>query len=617
MANNSAAELQPCATGSTSQNFQFVSTGEIKIGSNYCLDVYDGASGGGGAAVVVRVCDTTGSQKWQQTSAGEIRGTGNSLCVAFKGHPITGSALYLAKCGGTSNSTWNAVPTSTSTTSSAPVASAAVSLTRSSIAVGDTTRAKAVLKDATGNVLTGQTVSWTSSSPSIATVTAAGLITAVAAGTTNIVATSGSIKGTATLTVTSTSTTTQTPPPPSTSGASCSSLVTGTAPRATSALAKPGYLQSVIDPDFGTKITRITGDPGTPIGYGISGSWPTVAYHNYPKDPVFSADQRLLVLKHMSGVVGPGGALFLDGTTYQPLFSRTGPSGGGEWRWHPSLPDIMVYLNGSGTVGHWNVRTNVSTVKVAAVSGYTSNELGPSEGNVSYDGRWMVAKAVRTSDSHIVGRVIDIDGGTVGPVVDLTAAGLKTLDWVSISAGGAYIVAEGDFGLGRSDTRKIYRASDGALISTWSDYLGQHVDLGMDGAGNEVMFSATSQSPLTRHWYARKLSDGSSVSDRTPIGVTSYNWHVSNRMNARPGWGLGSTNDNTGEPFDGEIYMLALDGSQRIERLAHHRANLIDYDSSPFPTPSPDGKRVVFASNWMSSGRPVQTYVVDVRNICP
>jgi len=60
MANNSAAELQPCA-GSTSQSFQFVSTGEIKIGSNYCLDVYDGASGGGGAAIVVRVCDSTGS----------------------------------------------------------------------------------------------------------------------------------------------------------------------------------------------------------------------------------------------------------------------------------------------------------------------------------------------------------------------------------------------------------------------------------------------------------------------------------------------------------------------------------------------------------------------------
>jgi hypothetical protein len=70
MANNSAAELKQCAA-SASQNFQFVSTGEIKIGSTYCLDVYNGDPGSG--AAVVRVCDSTGSQKWQQTSAGEIK----------------------------------------------------------------------------------------------------------------------------------------------------------------------------------------------------------------------------------------------------------------------------------------------------------------------------------------------------------------------------------------------------------------------------------------------------------------------------------------------------------------------------------------------------------------
>ena len=84
--------------------------------------------------------------------------------------------------------------------------------------------------------------------------------------------------------------------------------MTDVKPRTTSALAKPGYLRSVVDPDFGTIITRITGDPGTPIGNGISGNWPTVAYHNYPKDPVWTADQKLLVLKHMSGVPTPGAA---------------------------------------------------------------------------------------------------------------------------------------------------------------------------------------------------------------------------------------------------------------------------------------------------------------------
>jgi len=132
------------------------------------------------------------------------------------------------------------------------------------------------------------------------------------------------------------------PTPPS--GGSCS-VVTSTGARATTALAKPGYLQSVLEPDFGTTITRITGDPGTPIGGGVSGTWPTVAYHNYSKDPVWTADQRLLVLKQMKGT---GFTLFLDGATYQPLFSRGGPPGGGEWRLHPRLADVAVSLAPDG-----------------------------------------------------------------------------------------------------------------------------------------------------------------------------------------------------------------------------------------------------------------------------
>jgi hypothetical protein len=425
----------------------------------------------------------------------------------------------------------------------------------------------------------------------------------VAAGTTSIVATSEGKTGSATLTVTAAAA-----PPPS--GGSCS-LVTGTAARATSALAKPGYLQSVIDPDFGTKITRITGDPGTPIGYGIAGNWPTVAYHNYPKDPVFTADQKLLVLKHMSGVPTPGAALFLDGSTYQPLFSRGGPSGGGEWRLHPTLPDIAVYLNSSGAVGHWNVRTNTSTVKVPAVSGYSSNALGPFEGNVSRDGRYLAAKAVRSSDGHVVARVIDIDGGTTGAVIDLTGAGISSLDWVSISAGGGYVVAFGTMD-GVSQRTRVWRR-DGTAVGYWQDYILGHYDLGLDQSGNEVAFGGVASGTAARRYIARRLDNGA-VTTLTGT-VTSFNWHAGDR--GPNGWGFASTNDDTGAALQGEIYGIKLDGSGTVQRLAHHRANNVDYDSAPFPTASPDGKRVVFASNWMSSSRPVQAYIVDVRNICP
>jgi hypothetical protein len=78
-----------------------------------------------------------------------------------------------------------------------------------SIGVGGTQQFVATLRDASGNVLSGRTVTWTSSALSVATVSGSGLVTALLAGTTTITATSEGQSGTATLTVTALS------PPPS------------------------------------------------------------------------------------------------------------------------------------------------------------------------------------------------------------------------------------------------------------------------------------------------------------------------------------------------------------------------------------------------------------------
>jgi hypothetical protein len=250
-------------------------------------------------------------------------------------------------------------------------------------------------------------------------------------------------------------------------------------------------------------------------------------------------------------------------------------------------------------------------VKVPAVSGYSSNALGPFEGNVSRDGRYLAAKAVRSSDGHVVARVIDIDGGTTGAVIDLTGAGISSLDWVSISAGGGYVVAFGTMD-GVSQRTRVWRR-DGTAVGYWQDYILGHYDLGLDQSGNEVAFGAVASGSAARRYIARRLDNGA-VTMLTGT-VTSFNWHAGDR--GPNGWGFASTNDDTGAALDGEIYGIKLDGSGTVQRLAHHRANNVDYDSAPFPTASPDGKRVVFASNWMSSSRPVQAYIVDTRDICP
>jgi uncharacterized protein YjdB len=94
--------------------------------------------------------------------------------------------------------------TATIVVTAVPVASVEISPTTQSVVVGDTTPAfTAVTKDGSGNTLSGRTVQWSSSNPSVATIDAnTGVATGVAPGTTSITATSeGKTSNSATLTV--------------------------------------------------------------------------------------------------------------------------------------------------------------------------------------------------------------------------------------------------------------------------------------------------------------------------------------------------------------------------------------------------------------------------------
>ena len=84
----------------------------------------------------------------------------------------------------------------------APVASVTVSPATASIQAGGASQLSVTLRDAGGNVLTGRTITWTSSATGIAGVSASGLVTGVAAGSATITATSEGKTGTAAITVT-------------------------------------------------------------------------------------------------------------------------------------------------------------------------------------------------------------------------------------------------------------------------------------------------------------------------------------------------------------------------------------------------------------------------------
>jgi len=111
-----------------------------------------------------------------------------------------GSATITATSGGksgTSSITVTAVPPVVTTVTVAP--------TSASVVAGATTTLQATVKDQNGNVMTGQTVTWSTNNAAAATVSSGGVVTGVAAGAATITATSSGKSGTSSITVTAAS----------------------------------------------------------------------------------------------------------------------------------------------------------------------------------------------------------------------------------------------------------------------------------------------------------------------------------------------------------------------------------------------------------------------------
>jgi hypothetical protein len=92
--------------------------------------------------------------------------------------------------------------TSAITVAPVPVASVTVTPATVELAAGATRAMAVVLRGADGTALEGRSVTWSSSRTSVATVSSAGLVSAVSAGTASVTATSEGRSGTAAITVT-------------------------------------------------------------------------------------------------------------------------------------------------------------------------------------------------------------------------------------------------------------------------------------------------------------------------------------------------------------------------------------------------------------------------------
>jgi uncharacterized protein YjdB len=161
----------------------FPTSGTLQIGATLQLTatVWDAA----GNVLTGRVITWT-------TGAGSIATVNQSGLVTAV---ATGTVTITASSEGRTGSASITVPT-------VSVATVTVSPGSGSITAGSTIQLSATTRDPAGNVLTGRTITWSSSATGIATVNSSGLVTGVSPGSATITATSEGKTGTATITVT-------------------------------------------------------------------------------------------------------------------------------------------------------------------------------------------------------------------------------------------------------------------------------------------------------------------------------------------------------------------------------------------------------------------------------
>src|SRR5438876_131762 len=190
---------QDPATGMSDSATAVVTATAVPVASVVVLPAAASAPVGGTVQFVAVPLDSTGTALggriivWASSNPAVANVNTSGVATAA----ATGSTTIAATSeghSGTATLTVTAVPV--------PVASVTVSPASASVPIGQAVQLTATPKDASGNPLTGRTVTWASSNTSVGTVNASGLVTGVVAGSTTITATSEGQSGTSVVTVT-------------------------------------------------------------------------------------------------------------------------------------------------------------------------------------------------------------------------------------------------------------------------------------------------------------------------------------------------------------------------------------------------------------------------------
>jgi len=408
----------------------------------------------------------------------------------------------------------------------------------------------------------------------------------------------------------------------------------------TASMPRPGYLAPVVDPITGVTLTRVTGNTGALTGTSRSstGTWSADARHHYSKTAPWNADGSLIAIDNDDP--GLPTRVYLDGETYQVRYETCRDHRIGDDRWHPSVAHRNERISCSGEELTWFDVTTCTYTRRWDLPFWVKG-LGMSEGNPSNDGRFIAL-----TDGYKV-FVVDMDpqaplapypAKRIGPAFDVAGCGLATgcsVDWVSISPSGKYVVVkyDGDHEqvldvnpttlaltirvMPSSSPRCAGSASKGFIYDL------AHADLAIDPFDHDedvIIGQEHCQDDDYGGVVKVRLRDGKTTSLTRPGKGDAYPHHVATRNLQRPGWAYVTYMSEPGKRYSNEVIALSLDGNEHVERFIQNHTNRTGcYRCEAHGTPSPDGRKVMFASNWMldcttcGPATDIKSYVADAR----
>ena len=297
------------------------------------------------------------------------------------------------------------------------------------------------------------------------------------------------------------------------------------------------------------------------------------------------------------------------------------------FRWSHKEPDTFYVVNSDHQFIEGKIQGN--TVDCSAVldpfDEYEVVHMGPHEGNIDNQDTYVVFSAKKPNDTTFYVVLYDIaHHARVWTKImqnqqweQITENGKSvwkpsTLDWISVSQSGKYIVFNNQNGnkdgMYRYDinlTNKVklqYKwEGDGQLYSE-----GGHGDIGYDTDGHEVFVQFISGVGV----YSFNLDTPSELGKQllsSPYG----GGHISCRNTQRKGWCYVTANaDSNGDGLR-DVFALKIDGTGEENVQHFSQTHIRDHYSETYGSPSPDGTKVIFNSHWGADT--IGTFIAEVQ----